>query len=349
MKNTIKLGLGVLSIMGVLALTSCDLEGIKNNIVGIIGGGNSPSNDTSKTETKDILYQDFQVHFLELGNEYAGDSIYIKAGDNDILIDAGSKASSAKTIEAYVDNYCTDNTLEYVINSHAHQDHIAGMYGVKDKTGNYDGILYHYNVENIIMFSQTAATTKVYENFLTAVEYNKEKGTNVYLASDFFDENHNPKETSHIELGENMSMDILYNQYYFEYAGDENNSSVVTMFNYNDHHFLFSGDLEKEGEEAMMKYYDNSTEAKTLPEVDLFKAGHHGSKTSSNDCLLSQIKPKICVACCCAGTTEYTNNRVNTFPTQEFINRIAKYTDAVYITSMWNEEANAFEDRKSVV
>ena len=35
---------------------------------------------------------DLSIHFMELGNEYAGDSIYIKAGETDILIDAGSRA-----------------------------------------------------------------------------------------------------------------------------------------------------------------------------------------------------------------------------------------------------------------
>ena len=38
------------------------------------------------------------IHFLELGNYYAGDSVYIKAGEVDILIDAGSRASSSTTI-----------------------------------------------------------------------------------------------------------------------------------------------------------------------------------------------------------------------------------------------------------
>ena len=67
--------------------------------------------------------------FLELGNYYAGDSVYIKAGEVDILIDAGSRASSSTTIHNYIKEYCTDRKLEYVIATHAHQDHIAGFVG----------------------------------------------------------------------------------------------------------------------------------------------------------------------------------------------------------------------------
>ena len=68
----------------------------------------------------------------------------------------------------------------------------------------------------------------------------------------------------------------------------------------------------------------------TLGKVKLFKAGHHGSPTSSNDCLLEVIQPEICVVCCCAGSAEYTDNIENMFPSQDFIDRIAVYTDRVY-------------------
>ena len=38
---------------------------------------------------------DLSIHFMELGNNYTGDAVYIKAGDTDILIDAGSRTNSA--------------------------------------------------------------------------------------------------------------------------------------------------------------------------------------------------------------------------------------------------------------
>ena len=72
---------------------------------------------------------------------------------------------------------------------------------------------------------------------------------------------------------------------------------------------------------------------KNFPNVDLYKAGHHGSKTSSNADFLSLIKPSICVASCSAGNSEYTNNYLNVFPTQDFVTRISKYTNQVFATS----------------
>ena len=74
---------------------------------------------------------DLQFHFMQLGNNYTGDSIYIKAGETDILIDAGSRANSTDTTAEYIKQFCTDGTLEYVIARHADQDQIAGFAGSK--------------------------------------------------------------------------------------------------------------------------------------------------------------------------------------------------------------------------
>ncbi|MBQ8434340.1 MAG: bacterial Ig-like domain-containing protein, partial [Clostridia bacterium] len=70
---------------------------------------------------------DLQIHFLELGNQRTGDCTYIKAGNTDILIDAGSYYDSTITISNYINQYVTDGILEYVIATHAHEDHIAGF------------------------------------------------------------------------------------------------------------------------------------------------------------------------------------------------------------------------------
>ena len=71
-----------------------------------------------------------------------------------------------------------------------------------------------------------------------------------------------------------------------------------------------------------------------LPEVTLYKAGHHGSKTSSNDCLLEVIKPEIVTVCCCCGSSQYSDTNSSQFPTQAFVNRVAPYTDRVYVTTL---------------
>ena len=304
---------------------------------------------------ENIKYDDFQVHFLELGTSAAGDSVYIKAGENDILIDAGAERGSASVLETYLNKYVTDGKLEYVISTHAHKDHIAGMVGnvstnlssYKDfknqsvkfiagdgKEKSASGILAYYQVDTLIDFGNMtnngdAALTK---DYFGIVDYAVSKGTKHYTAGDCF--NNVGEAKSSYQLASNISFDILYNYYYFNTSSDENNYSVCTMFNYNDHHFMFTGDLEEDGETKLANYYDASTKEKTLAHCELFKGGHHGSATSSNEVLLRLITPDICCVCCCAGTSEYTNRVDAQFPTQAFIDRIAKYTSRVYITSM---------------
>ena len=294
-----------------------------------------PTPEPTEKIVDSIIYDDFQIHFLELGNAYSGDSTYIKAGDIDILIDAGSRTSSATTIKSYVDKYCTDGKLEYVIATHGDQDHIAGFVGSSGS-----GILYKYEIGTIIDFPKTTKTTQVYNNYVTARNNAVSKGAIHYTAAQCYNNTDGAQRT--YQLADGISMSILYNYYYFNTSSDENDYSVCAMFTYKDFNFMFTGDLEEKGENKMAAYYDGSTAEKTLPKVELFKAGHHGSKTSTNDSLLKLIQPEIVCVCCCAGGSEYTAYYQNTFPTQAMIDRVAKYTDRVYVTTMYDIKKNDY-------
>jgi len=85
-----------------------------------------------------IKDSDLSIHFPELGNKYTGDCTLIKVGNTEILIDAGSRKGSAETLVPYINQFCTDGTLEYVIATHAHQDHIAGFVGTKSAKGIFE-------------------------------------------------------------------------------------------------------------------------------------------------------------------------------------------------------------------
>ncbi len=280
------------------------------------------------TPESDLLYRvtkgELSIHFLELGNKYAGDSIYIKANDYDILIDAGSRPDSASKISSYIDNYCTDNSLEYVIATHADQDHIAAFPKIFEK----------YEVKNVIDFgTATNKTTKTLEKYRDAV--NNEENVKYAKASDYNEpdflsniDNAIPNDKT-ISLGEGITLKILYN-YYQDHkteTTDENNYSVCLLLTQGSNNILLTGDLEKDGEEKLVQNND-------LPECVLFKAGHHGSKTSSTEVLLSKIKPKNVVFTCVAGSSEYTDNLLNMFPTQVAIDNISKYTKNCYVTSL---------------
>ena len=263
---------------------------------------------------------EISFHFMELGNNYTGDSIYIKAVETDILIDAGSSTNSSDTISEYIDQYCTDGKLEYVVATHADQDHIAGFAGSNSSPSIFD----RYECEMIIDFPRTNKSTQTYQKYLEKREAEVSAGATHYTALQCWNETDGAKRV--YELADGIEMEILYNYFYEHDSSDENNYSVCLLFNQGDKHFLFTGDLEEEGEEYLVEYNE-------LPKVELFKAGHHGSGTSSTDTLLSVIDPEIICVCCCAGSVEYTQNLENTFPYQVTIDRFAKYTDQVYVTT----------------
>lgn len=270
---------------------------------------------TSGSQTDPISF-----HFLELGNKYTGDSIYIKAGDVDILIDAGSTKSSASTITSYLNNYVTDNKLEYVIATHAHEDHIAGFVG----SSTSPGIFKTFEIDTIIDYALKNTTSKISQDYEAARDELVANGTKHYTAADCINKTNGA--TDYFEIAEGISFTILDQIHYFEKSSDENDHSVCTLFTVGESNFLFTGDLEAGGEESLVKRND-------LPHCVLYKAGHHGSKTSSNNELLSAITPEIVTVCCCAGSSEYTKDTDNMFPTQDFITRIAPYTTKVYVTT----------------
>ena len=278
------------------------------------------------TETEEI-----SINFLELGNKYTGDSTFIKAGEADILIDAGSRKDSADDIAKFIDTYCEDGSLEYVIATHAHQDHIAGFVGSKANPG----ILERYHIDTLIDFAQTNATSDIYKDYVSIRDARVASGdiAHHYTAQDCVSGN---GVTEFFEVAAGITMEILDQKFYREKTSDENDYSVCTLFTQGENNYLFTGDLEKDGEASLVAL-------NSLPEVTLFKGGHHGSYTANTDTLLSVIKPKTVCICCCAGSDEYTKNPANMFPAQDAIDRMAKYTENIFVTTVVSDDEKGYK------
>lgn len=277
-----------------------------------------------------IKDEELSIHFLMLGNRYTGDSVYIKAGETDILIDAGSRYDSASTIEKYVKQYCTDGKLEYVVATHAHQDHIEGFVS---GSGNGGGVLDRFKVDNIITYAGKKTTSKISGYFTDKLNALKSQGVNVITAKDCID-NTNGGQKEYV-LAEGITMEILDQRYYHQSTSEENDYSVCLMIKQGENNYLFTGDLEKNGEESLAALND-------LPKVKLWKGGHHGSYTAGNEALLREIQPETVCICTCMGTTEYTQGQMTTssFPALAFVERVAQYTDRVYCTTDGTNYAN---------
>lgn len=280
------------------------------------------------------------VHFLELGNKYTGDCVFINAGEFEILIDAGSRADSVDDIYEYVKPY-VDGQLEYVVVTHAHQDHYAGF-----ATKNYENSLFSKfddGIGTVVTFAQTnqkADKAGLYQYFENNVKTLKEKGTERKYVNEYFERG----ASATVKINDNVSIEFLEHKFYHDKSKTENNYSVcfqiVETAGENVYRYLFTGDLEEDGEKDLVKQ-----NADKMGKTRLYKAGHHGSKTSTSQELLDVIDPDAICVCACAGSPEYTKNKDNQFPTQAFVDRV--YTKnaetQVFVTSLCVDyDANKF-------
>jgi len=104
------------------------------------------------------------------------------------------------------------------------------------------------------------------------------------------------------------------------FTGERNSGSIAFVANIGRVSWFFGGDLDQEGEEKIIKKFPNL-------KVDILKAGHHGSKTSSAEGFIQQIKPQV--ALISAGE----NNRFG-HPHQEVLNRLKDTNTIIYRTDL---------------
>ena len=337
-KNKIKT-----SFMCILALVVGLVSGFIANIMftlpdsyeipeAVQGSSHIHTNGSINVET--MTTEDLSIHFLELGNKYTGDCTLVKSGNTELLIDAGSRANSIPAIKSYIDEYCTDGKLEYVVVTHAHQDHYAG-FATNNGT---DSLFDLYNVGTVIDFGDATdktTSTKIYANYLRELGEEITAGATYHKALDCAKEiNDTPREFV-LNESKNIYFEILYHKFYEAKASSENDYSVCLQVVHGEKKFLFTGDLEEDGEESLVEHArSGGMNAGRLGQVEVYKAGHHGSKTSSSSALLEVIKPKVVCVCCCAGSSEYTSKNENQFPTQAFINRVSLYTSNIFVTTL---------------
>lgn len=273
------------------------------------------------TDSDPFVTGDLTVHFLELGNDRAGDCVFIQIGSVDVLVDAGSNKDSIPTIDAYLQKQMQDDVLDYVIVTHAHEDHYAG-FATDKKT---DSLFDLYKVGTIIDFAKTNQKEQgLYANYLRERADEIADGAAHYTALDCVTQNKD------FTLATGVTLEILDNYYYTHEAESENDYSVCFLLRQDTRTFLFTGDLESGAEKKLIELNPD------LKDVTLYKAGHHGSNTSSCEAFMARIRPEIVCICACAGSPEYTSDPAGQFPTQKVINRIAPYTDKVYVTSRYD-------------
>lgn len=298
-----------------------------------LSGKSSTSNKKNSSNTSitpgNYLYNrvesELNVHYIDLG--VSGDSILIDYGDYEVLIDAGgNKSAGTGIITPYLQKYVEDGIIELVIATHGHEDHIAGFIGLSNQRSVFKSFI----IKNIIDPGEGYENLSNNNGDLTALqkEYNtlRDKkiadGANYYTIRDIF-KNHLEKWTIAPDLTLTFLKTKFYNIPYEKTSQNLNDYSIATLLEYQENSFLFTGDLEEKGEASLI-------EMNKLSKVNVWKAGHHGSKTASNTEILSIIQPDMAIF-----TADSTKESAYKFPHPEAINRLIQHTTTFY-TSYYN-------------
>lgn len=207
------------------------------------------------------------VHFIDVGQ---GDSTLIISGENTALIDAGEKEYGDK-VASYLKSQGIEQ-IDYIIATHPHSDHIGGI----------ENVIENFSTGGIIVPHLTeTASDDLYLYRCLAESAAKNK---VPLIEAF--------------SGMELSLDCSVLRIIAPLGEYENinSCSVVSELVHGENIFLFTGDAEAESEADMIR-------GGVLEDVDVLKAGHHGSSTSTCSEFLEIIKPEFTVISCGAGNS----------------------------------------------
>ena len=202
-----------------------------------------------------------RVVFFDVGQ---GDAVFIKTPQNHhILIDGGSGDVVLEKLEKELPFFY--KSIDLVILSHAHDDHVAGLIEVVER----------YDVDNIICTGVlgSSAVSGRWRSIIEERGYHQARAGQIVSANNFYIETLYPVEN----LKDREVNDL-------------NEASVISYLVFKDNHrFIFTGDAYKAQEREVVSSREGTIRA------DVLKVGHHGSRTSTSGDFLREVSPRVAV------------------------------------------------------
>ncbi len=210
-------------------------------------------------EIKCIVANRIELTMIDVGT---GESILLELPNSKtILIDCGNDLNkSGKYSVIPVLKHKGINSIDMLIISHGHRDHYGG---IKE-------LLKAVTIKHIAYSSNTHLSIM---NLLKGNDMSNGSISQVPLTAG--DELRG--------LG-HVSLKIIHpNKQTFS---NENNNSLVILMSYGKQKMLFTGDIEEKVEASLVKQ-------NLIPDIDILKVAHHGSRTSSIHSFMNRALPEI--------------------------------------------------------
>ena len=234
-----------------------------------------------------VFFSQNYLMFLDVGQ---GDSILIHSKDKTMVVDTGGVMNYSREKwqerknKKSLTNYVTISVLKKL--GIRKIDYLVLTHGDFDHMGEALKLIKQYRVEDIYLNQG---------NFNLLEKKVIKKYRHVYQI----------REKEEIVLG-NINIVQINKEF-----SDENDSSSILLMYYKNKKILLAGDASKKSEEYILNKYN-------IGKIDVLKIGHHGSKTSTSDELLKELRPSLAIISC------GKNNRFN-HPHQETIDKLKKY------------------------
>ncbi len=249
------------------------------------------------------MSQTLRVTALDVGQ---GDALVIQTpADKTLLIDAGrwtqNYNSGSSVLIPYLESEGVD-TVDAVILTHPHADHIGGMVSLLEQKPVRK--IYHPG---------TNYQSALYQR----VKRRAKEGGVAMEAVGAGDQ---------IPLDRSLKIFVMGPPIHTVRSVENiNDASIILKMQYGEHGFLFMGDAEHEQERLIGSYY--GVGGKSLLSSVYLKVGHHGSNTSSSTSFLRKVQPSVAV------TSLALKNRYR-HPHPGAVRRLRKWTsDSLLFTS----------------
>ena len=206
---------------------------------------------------------DGQLHvaFLDVGQ---GDATFIQTpSGHQLLIDGGLNPTVLNDQLGRQMPFW-DKHIDLVVATHPDADHVSGLPGVFDR----------YHVDLLITDGELAEASPIYSVVLQSAD---QHGATIHRA----------QAGEVIDFGDGVVLEVLHPGDTLDLE-DRNENSVVLRLVYGQFTMLLTGDAGEAAEEDVL---DTGRDVQSL----VFKAGHHGSRTSSNEFFLAAVQPQIMV------------------------------------------------------
>lgn len=204
-----------------------------------------------------------RVAVLDVGQ---GDAIYIESPTGErIVIDGGPDDSLLRELPRVMPFFA--RSIDVIIESHPHADHIAGFVSLIERNG-----------VGVFIEPGIPATTEEMKTFLSTVS---KTHVSHYIA----------RRGMWLEIGGGAVLRVLAPDFDTTHLPEKkiHDGMLVVQLIYGSTKVLFMGDADKALENRLV-----ALEGRAL-KSDVLKVGHHGSRTSTGDTLVSYVSPQYAV------------------------------------------------------